>query len=58
MARKEIIVMVCDKCGFEDTDASKFRTVIIQTVAKKPKVESSRDLCEGCLGMPGVNRDK
>ena len=56
MARKEIIVMVCDKCGTEDTDTTRFRHVTVSQINTK-KPYSSRDLCEECLGMPGVNRD-
>lgn len=53
---------VCDKCGTEDLDHTKFLHVTVEAVVpkgtKRPKPKSERDLCiESCVGMPGVNRD-
>lgn len=64
MATKVVITMICDKCGFEEVDTDKFFHVTVSAVstdtranAKKPKIHSDRDLCESCIGLPGVNRD-
>lgn len=64
MAKHEVIVVTCDKCGYEDQDLSKFVHVTVSPLqqGKKEltygKPLSSRDLCESCVGLPGVNRDK
>jgi len=63
MAKVKVLVVKCDKCGFEEQDVSKFSHVVITNVAPldsrghKIQVISERDLCESCLGLPGVNRD-
>lgn len=62
MAKHEVIMMVCDKCGTESKELSEFYHVTVtgcQPLDKKGKkmVHSDRDLCESCVGMPGVNRD-
>ena len=61
MAKVKITVIKCDKCGFEEADPSKFFRVVVAPVpvdGKKVKNFSDRDLCESCVGLPGVNRDK
>ena len=67
MAKHEVIVVTCDKCGYEDRDLTKFFHVTVSPLqpGKRAKAElihgkalSSRDLCESCVGLPGVNRDK
>lgn len=62
MAKQEILIVTCDKCGFEESDTTKFRHVTISAVTPGGRttapILSSRDLCESCLGLPGVNRDK
>lgn len=63
MAKKEVLVVQCDKCGFEEADTSKFLHVIVSEVhpdhKKKGQVLTARDLClESCVGAPGVNRDR
>lgn len=58
---KQVISIRCDKCGFESTDPEVFRRVTVREVridARKPKVLNDRELCQSCLGLPGVNRDK
>jgi hypothetical protein len=62
MATIEVITVVCDRCGHQDTDPEEFLHVTITAVttdtrknAKKPKVHTDRDLCKSCVGMPGVN---
>jgi hypothetical protein len=64
MAKHEVLVMTCDKCGTESDDVTKFRTVVVSKLEKgkgnnlKMVQESAKDLCiESCLGAPGVNRD-
>ena len=63
MAKVEVTVIKCDKCGFEESDTSKFLHVTVEEVViagkKRPKPLSERDLCiESCVGAPGVNRDR
>ena len=64
MAKHEVTVYVCDKCGTEDNDPTKFQHVTVNAIMPSKKglkyqQVSSRDLCvESCLGAPGVNRDK
>lgn len=59
MVSEKVTVITCDKCGFEDTDPSKFFHVLVTAVVLvgKHKTFSERDLCESCVGLPGVNRD-
>lgn len=65
MAKQEVTVIKCDKCGTESTDISQFLHVQVTALVlgKKGVVQherlTSRDLCiESCVGAPGVNRDK
>lgn len=62
MAKVEVTVIKCDKCGTEDTDPTKFLHVTVEEVViagrKRPKPLSERDLCiETCVGAPAVNRE-
>jgi len=63
MATKEVLVVTCDKCGFEEADTTKFLHVTVSTIVphsgkEKSKVLASKDLClESCVGAPGVNRE-
>jgi len=63
MAKREITVVICDKCGFEEADPSKFLHVVVSTIVphdskEKVKILTARDLClESCVGAPGVNRE-
>lgn len=67
MAKQEITVIKCDKCGTESTDPSQFLHVQVTALVwgrgnKANLIHqrlTSRDLCiESCVGAPGVNRDK
>ena len=63
MAMHEVIIVKCDKCGFEDRDPEKFLHVVVSPVTlqgrKQKKPLTERDLCiESCVGLPGVNRDR
>jgi hypothetical protein len=64
MATKEILVVTCDKCGFEEADQTKFLHVVVSTIVphdskEKVKILTARDLClESCVGAPGVNRER
>lgn len=60
MAKKSVMVVVCDKCGTDGTDVSKFRHVTVAEIPPleskgKMKVVSTKDLCLKCIGAPGVN---
>lgn len=61
--KKEVLIMACDKCGFEEVDTTLFQHVVVSEVLppeskKKPKILSEKDLClNSCLGAPGVNRE-
>ena len=62
MAKKVVVTVVCDRCGHEDEDMGKYYHVLVTTVVdqnskSKPKTLQERDLCESCVGMPGVNRE-
>lgn len=62
MAKHKVTIMVCDNCGTEDTDLSKFQHVTVSECTPhdskhKPKIITSRDLClHSCIGQPGINR--
>lgn len=63
MAKKAVLVVVCDKCGFEETDTTKFLHVQVSEInpdhKQKASILTERDLClESCVGAPGVNRDR
>lgn len=60
MAKKQVLVLVCDKCGKDGTDPQQFRHVTVAEIPPldskgKMKVVSTKDLCLPCLGAPGVN---
>lgn len=63
MAKKQVVSVVCDRCGYEDMDTKKFLHVTVTPVPvyeangkiKMAKANSSRDLCNSCVGMPSVN---
>ena len=62
MAKHEVTIVACDKCGHEEKDEGQFYHVIVTGVKKldkkgKVQIFTDRDLCESCVGMPGVNRD-
>lgn len=63
MARTEVLVVICDKCGKEDADVDNFFHVTVAPINrdtksnKKMKPKSERDLCLECVGMPAVNRE-
>lgn len=68
MATREVLVVQCDKCGFEDNDTTKFLHVVVSTIPplvegkktkdNRSKVLAAKDLClASCVGAPGVNRE-
>lgn len=64
MAKVKVLMISCDKCGFEEQNTKLFRRVTVTevlpleaTTKARPKVISERDLCESCIGLPSVNRE-
>lgn len=61
MAKKQVLMVECDKCKTTGEDPTKFLHVIVATIPplddKKAKsnVVSEKDLCLRCVGAPGVN---
>lgn len=63
MAKKQVFIIVCDKCKTEGTDPKKFHHVVVSDIhdpnvkstGKRAPILSEKDLCNGCLGAPGVN---
>lgn len=65
MAKVEITVIKCDRCGFESTDPTEFLHVQVSPIQTSKgrfiygKPITSRELCiESCVGAPAVNRDR
>lgn len=63
MAKVEVMIVKCDKCGTESGDESQFRHVAVSQISPiqkgknkgQPNIEKEQDLCLSCLGGPGVN---
>jgi hypothetical protein len=61
MAKVQVLVIKCDKCGTESTDSTNYYHVTVSTIAplddKKARAQgiSVKDLCKACVGAPGVN---
>lgn len=60
MAKKQVLVLSCDKCGKEGNDTSQYMHVTVGKIPDlnskgKIQIVSTKDLCLGCLGAPGVN---
>jgi len=61
MAKKQVLMVECDKCHTSSNDPKDFFHVTVASIPplddKKAKsnVISSKDLCKSCVGAPGVN---